>query len=510
MKLELNKKQLMIYIFLSGIATSGYILFGHFISQFLENIVVGENHKNTLIFMGSAFVVYIIVDFLYKSYTGKVSTRILMNYGKNIIDDVHVRSVQESERTMNRLFVHLDKFKPYLTQFVPTVINTVVKVVLIILVLIYVDWIAALILIFSAPFIPLFYILVGLRTQDEAERKAEEFDEMGTLFLNLIRGKKTIHYTESESSVEHALEKSNAHFLKTTMDILKYAFQSTMMLEFITILGIGLVALEVGLRIIIFQNITFYEAFYVLFLSPLFYSGLKVMGTEFHNGKTALAHKEKLEDIVKVDQEEYRVQGQNLALENVTITVPRTILEDETLTFPKTGLLAITGHSGVGKSTLLRTLLGLHKPSNGTVYVPSYEFDYISDSLYLSDTTFYQYLGSGSEKEIKEILEELGLYSSIYSLEDGLHTYIKNNNVPLSGGEIVRLKLARVLLRAPEVILMDEPTEFLDSETERIVLEKLNELKSSRLIIAVVHRKQLLNYSDAHYEYRDNALRRVK
>ena len=510
MKLELTKKQTLIYTLISVLATGSYLLFGHYISIFLDALIIDSKHSNTIVHMAIAFTLFMIFDFIYKIYTGRVSTNVVSKYGQMIIGDIHVRSAQESERTMNRLFVHLDKYRPYLTQFVPTIINTVVKVVMIIAVLIYVDWIAALILIFSAPFIPLFYILVGLRTQDEAKEKADEFDEMGTLFLNLIRGKKTIHYTESEAAVEKALDKSNRQFLKTTMEILKYAFQSTMMLEFITILGIGLVALEVGLRIIIFKDISFYTAFYVLFLSPLFYSGLKVMGTEFHNGKTALAHKEKLEEYVSVSHEEYREKGDRLALNDVTITVPRVILDDENIEFREKGLIAITGQSGVGKSTLLRSILGLHRPEKGTITVPSFNMDYISDTLYLSDTTLFEFLGSGDEKIMKSVLQELGLYFSIYNLENGIHTYIKNNNVPLSGGEIVRLKLARVLIRRPDVILMDEPTEFLDSRTEALVLEKLNELKQDTLIVAVIHRRQLLSYSDAHYEYRDNEIRRVR
>ena len=92
------------------------------------------------------------------------------------------------------------------------------------------------------------------------------------------------------------------------------------------------------------------------------------------------------------------------------------------------------------------------------------------------------------------------------NLEAGLDTLIINNNVPLSGGEIVRLKLARVLLLRPHIVLMDEPTEFLDDATEEIVLEHLKDLKEHTLIIAVVHRRALLDIADTHIVMRNETL----
>lgn len=97
---------------------------------------------------------------------------------------------------------------------------------------------------------------------------------------------------------------------------------------------------------------------------------------------------------------------------------------------------------------------------------------------------------------------------SVNKLTKGIHTAIVNNNVPFSGGEIVRLKIARVLLKRPGIIVMDEPTEFLDAETESIVLNHLNEFKEFSTIIAVVHRQRLLNISDTHYHLENGKLER--
>ncbi|MFP3359651.1 ATP-binding cassette domain-containing protein, partial [Planococcus sp. SIMBA_143] len=106
--------------------------------------------------------------------------------------------------------------------------------------------------------------------------------------------------------------------------------------------------------------------------------------------------------------------------------------------------------------------------------------------------------GEYAEQEVVHILDQLGLMDSLNNLEKGIHTPIVNHNIPLSGGEIVRLKIARVLIRRPSIILMDEPTEFLDATTEALIMEHLAELKQEAAIVAVVHRRKLLNIADRH------------
>lgn len=507
MKFDLDRKYIVIYTLISTVVAVSYLLFGHELSKLLENLIINKTTvKTEFIMLIVYFILFFLVTYMYNFYTSKVASQNLTEKAKALARSIHVDSKRDSESILNAIFVHLEKYRPYQESFIPTVVLTVTKVVIIIVALFSIEPVAAIILLTTAPFIPLFYILVGLKTEDEALEQATEFDEMGTLFLNLVRGKDTVTYTNAEREASRALQKSNDKFLSTTMHILKYAFQSTLMLEFITILGIGLTALEVGLRIIIFENITFYQSFFVLLMAPEFYSSLKVMGTEFHNGKIADGHLQKVNESLVAPRKEYREKGESLQLHNVTITTDRDLLKNTSIQFNKSGLIAITGKSGVGKTTLLNTIAGLHPPTTGQVTIQSDDVLYISDDIYLSDTTFRQYFNDLEEDKILNVLQELQLYDSIMNLEAGLDTLIINNNVPLSGGEIVRLKLARVLLLRPHIVLMDEPTEFLDDATEEIVLEHLKDLKEHTLIIAVVHRRALLDIADTHIVMQNETL----
>lgn len=514
MKLRFPGKYIFVFSVVSLIVIGCYILFGHYLSTLLSELVVGSGQIQSawLLWMSVFFLLFIAAKSLYKYWTSKVAHQRIHKMTTNVIGKINDETNKQSESLMNAVFVHIEKYRSYEASFIPAVIETMVKLAAIITVLAFVHLNAAVILLLTAPFVPLYYVLVGLKTRDESAELAGEFDEMGTLFLNLVRGKDTVRNTQSETAVTERLEADNVSFVQNTMAVLKYAFQSSLMLEFITILGIGLVALEIGLQIIVFENISFYAAFFTLLLAPEFYNALKTLGTEFHNGRLAAGHYQKVEEWLGKPEKNtaYRKKSDAAAvLENVSVKVGgRVLLKDVDAVFETPGLTAITGPSGLGKSTLLRSILGLHEPSEGMISVKDENIGYISDQVYFSDTTIYEYVSGGvySESEVLKILNDLNMMESIQNLEAGIHTEIVNHNIPLSGGEIVRLKMAGVLLRKPPLILMDEPTEFLDAETEQLILEYINQIKDECAIIAVVHRKRLLNIADEHYQLENQTL----
>ncbi|WP_342388485.1 ATP-binding cassette domain-containing protein [Salinicoccus bachuensis] len=520
MKLNMPIKYLIFYVFMSALGVLSFIMFGHYLSMVLEDIVIegAAPAADALVWIALFFILYALLSALYKVVGARVANRRIEALTHRVVSRIDDQTRKHSESMLNAIFVHLEKYRPFEKVFIPTVIQTAVKITVIIAAMFLIHRNAAFIMLFTAPFVPLYYVLVGLRTKDESEAQAAQFDELGTLFLNLIRGKNTVKYTGAENTVIAKLKQYNESYVRETMHILKYAFQSTLMLEFITILGIGLIALEVGLQIIIFDGITFYAAFFTLLLAPEFYNALKVLGIEFHNGKLSQGHLERIEEWLDTasDRSDYRTfdaSTQSVALRNVSIGHGQgMLLENVDMALPKTGFVAITGPSGIGKSTFIRTLLGLHRPETGTVALSEEGVGYISDEVYFSDTTIHEYVSDGEyeEADVVRILDQLGLMDSLDNLEEGINTPIVNHNIPLSGGEIVRLKMARVLIRRPRIILMDEPTEFLDATTEALIMEHLAELKQEAAIVAVVHRRKLLKIADRHYTFSNRQITLAK
>src|SRR5699024_4156843 len=134
------------------------------------------------------------------------------------------------------------------------------------------------------PFIPVFMIILGFNTKDRSEEQLEKMAHFSGVFLDTLQGLTTLKlYGRSSQQIE-VIEKSSHDLLDATMVVLKMAFANSLALEFISMLSMGLIALEVAIRLIIFQDISFFTGFLMLVLAPEFYNKLKQLGSAFHTG----------------------------------------------------------------------------------------------------------------------------------------------------------------------------------------------------------------------------------
>ncbi|MHC0553146.1 6TM ABC transporter family protein [Salinicoccus sp. CNSTN-B1] len=138
---------------------------------------------------GLFFIIYAMLLMIYRVTSAKIANSRIEALTTELIEKIGDGTKKQSEAMLNAVFVHMEKYRPFEKVFIPTVIQTAVKLAVIIIASFFVHKNAAFIMLFTAPFVPLYYILVGLRTKDESEAQATQFDELGTLFLNLIRGR---------------------------------------------------------------------------------------------------------------------------------------------------------------------------------------------------------------------------------------------------------------------------------------------------------------------------------
>jgi ATP-binding cassette subfamily C protein CydD len=388
---------------------------------------------------------------------------------------------------------------------------------------------SGLILLITAPFIPLFMALVGMKTKQKSEEQLEKMATFSGHFLDVLQGLVTLKLFGRARQQKNEIARSSFEFRDATMQVLKVAFLSALSLEFISMLSIGLVAFELGLQIVIFENVTFFSAFFILILVPDFYLSLKEFGSAFHAGRGSMGAAKNV--IEELEKEEANVQWGKNNVQSVPLTVK---LRDVTFTYGEASFslhkvnatiepyekVAIVGPNGAGKTTLLHVLAGLLQPSSGDVIINGksrahYEekswFDqisYISQHPYIFAGTIAENIAIGGRKnatleDIQAAAEQAGLSSMIESLQFGYETVIGEGGRGLSGGEKQRLALARAFLKKPTFILFDEPTTGLDLYTEQVLQTSINELGKRATVVTVAHRLHTIRNADTIYFLQD-------
>lgn len=428
----------------------------------------------------------------------------------------------QAGRKVSVIMDAVDGLDGYYSKYVPQRIETTLVPLMILLVLFKEHWFTGMIILITAPFIPIFMALIGVKTKEKSEDQMEKLESFSGTFLDVLQGLTTLKLFGKGREKGGEIKESSLNFREATMEVLKTAFLSSLMLEFISMLSIGLIALEVGLRLIVFDSISFYTAFFVLILTPEFYLSMKQLGSAFHTGRgssgSVKAVKDELErDDGKIVWGEDTIDAQSgppvIGLKGVGHSYSEGTFHLQPLTvhiepFSK---VAIIGESGSGKTTLLHILSGLIDPLEGEVVVNGKSrrqvtesswfglIAYISQNPYIFAGTIEENMAAGSlhtAKELEDAAEKAGLSELISTLEDGFQTVIGEGGRGLSGGEKQRIALARAFLRKPSIVLLDEPTTGLDLKTESILQQSIKELSQSSTIVTVAHRLHTIRHSD--------------
>ncbi|MCR8842510.1 thiol reductant ABC exporter subunit CydD [Paenibacillus sp. SC116] len=441
----------------------------------------------------------------------------------------------------------VDEADSYFSLYMPRMMEAAIIPILILVVTFTQHANTGFIMLFTAPFIPIFMILVGLKTKNKSEEKYEELAQFSGTFLDSLQGLVTLKIFGRAHRQQKEIERSSLSYRDATMGILKIAFTNTFMLESIVMLSIGIVALELAIQLLVFKSMTFHTAFLVLLLVPEFYSQLKNMGTAFHSGRTSMGAIRKVEQMLaetggessslnnqeEVDTSSDGINGMaqldkfqtihtdllplppSIELDNVRFKYAPDSFELEAgpISLGPREHIAIVGKSGSGKTTLLHLIAGLLKPESGTVQVngiPLSQYDeaawfkhvsYITQHPYIFSGTFAENISIGagrnvSRAQIEQAAEDAGLAELVAQLEQGLDTLVGEGGRGLSGGEKQRLALARAFLKRPAIILFDEPTVGLDLHTERVLQRSIAKLAKTATMITVAHRLYTIQQAD--------------
>lgn len=451
---------------------------------------------------------------------GKLRQSLLNKFSHNPLQiSLHGQSGQKVSVMMDTV----DEIDSYFSSYIPQVIQSSIIPIMLLAVIFMEHWTTGVIILITAPFIPIFMMIIGFNTKDKSEEQLDKMAAFSGTFLDTLQGLTTLKLFGRSEQQKEKIRKSSLNFRDATMEVLKVAFSNSLALEFISMLSIGLVALEVAIRMIIFQDVTFYTGFLMLILAPEFYTKLKDLGSAFHTGRTSMGAAKKLEDELSETRQtvvwgeelipQHKAPLIELASAGFSYGMDSFSLKDINLVIQPYEQVAIIGKTGSGKSTLLNMIAGLVGLTEGELKINGKEreqlsekswFDnisYISQDPYLFSGTIADNIAIGSieqtsREEIINAAKQAGIDSLIESLEKGYDTPIGEAGRGLSGGEKQRIAIARAFLKRPSVILFDEPTTGLDLQTEQILQTSIKELGKQSTVITVAHRLHTIKNAD--------------
>ncbi|HDC8670212.1 TPA: ABC transporter ATP-binding protein/permease [Staphylococcus aureus] len=410
---------------------------------------------------------------------------------------------------MTILTENIDGLAPFYKSYLPQVFKSMMVPLIIIIAMFFIHINTALIMLITAPFIPLFYIIFGLKTRDESKDQMTYLNQFSQRFLNIAKGLVTLKLFNRTEQTEKDIYDDSTQFRTLTMRILRSAFLSGLMLEFISMLGIGLVALEATLSLVVFHNIDFKTAAIAIILAPEFYNAIKDLGQAFHTGKQSEGASDVVFEFLEQpnNNNEFLLKYEENQKPFIQLTdisfryddSDRLVLNDLNLEIFKGDQIALVGPSGAGKSTLTHLIAGVYQPTIGTISTNQRDLNIgiLSQQPYIFSASIKENITMFKDIEnntVEEVLDEVGLLDKVQSFTKGINTIIGEGGEMLSGGQMRRIELCRLLVMKPDLVIFDEPATGLDIQTEHMIQNVLFQHFKSTTMIVIAHRDNTIRH----------------
>ena len=416
----------------------------------------------------------------------------------------------------------IERLEPYFARYLPQVYLSALVPLLVAGYIFPLDWSSAVLLLITAPVIPVMMILVGSYAEEHMQRQWTALSRMGAHFLDSLQGITTLKAFNRSSAEQEKVAATSEEFRKRTVRVLKFAFLSGLVLEFMTAVAIALIAVTLGIRLVT-GNMTFEAAFVVLLLAPEFYRPLRELGVHRHAGMEGKAAAERIVEVLDTPLPTSTASGGSGELRSA-LTVELTdvgyaypgseapALSEITLELPAGTRTALVGRSGAGKSTLVNLLSRFLDPDEGCITangvpISGMPIETWREHVALVPQRPHLFYGSvldniwmarpgANRTEVEEAAARAGCEEFVRRLPGGYETQIEERGLRLSGGEAQRLAIARAFLKNAPLLLMDEATSSLDPESEARIRTALERLSEGRTTLVVAHRLNTIYSAD--------------
>lgn len=409
----------------------------------------------------------------------------------------------------------IEQLDSYFTKFLPQMIVTAVIPITLLTVTLSMDLLTAVIFILTAPLIPVFMMLIGRLANQANSAQWHTLTKLSAHFLDVIEGLSTLKIFNQSIAQIRTIERLSNEFRDVTLQVLRLAFLSALVLELVATLSVAMVAVMIGLRLLEDQ-ISFHQAFFLLLLAPEFYLPLRQLGAAFHAAMSGTAAAERIYQILSLPLATQPQKSELPPELNEPLSIRfhaiyaaykggrNNALNGLDLTIEAGKHIAIVGMSGAGKTTIMHLLLQFIQPTKGEIYVNNFalkgltaadwrqKIAYVPQSPHIFALTAAENIAlakpGASISQIESAAKAAKAHDFILALPKGYQTPLGGGGRPLSGGQLRRIALARAFLQDAPLMILDEAMTGLDPETETVVEASLAALTQGKTVITIAHR----------------------
>lgn len=487
-------------------------------------------------------LIRVVAGFCYKSFSLSAATAAKMKAQQQVLDYWQWQlsqgdwQVNKNTNSANDLIEPIEQLSGYFGRYLPQLWIALWQPLVILIVVFYLNWLAGLFLLLTAPLIPLFMALIGMGAERVHHQHLVSIQRLSGIFIDRIRNLTLLFLLQKLPIAGRQIDAANEEYRQLNMKTLRIAFLSSAVLEFFAAIAIAAIAIYIGFSLLGYyafpaaESLTLFSGLLILLLAPEFFQPLRQLSQYYHDRAAALGAASVLS--AQIAPEEADIVSEMCALplqskplvysypnRQLAIHYPALNLEAGQMTL-------LTGPSGSGKSTLLQLLAGLlpglqfcaagneaDRPLKlrNIAYLP--QTPWIRNASVLTNLATLlpfeqqpeQLSGSAKTALVEHAMAvcgQLGLEPMLSRLPLGLNTNMSEFGAGVSGGEAKRIALGRWLLAynlgfKPELMLLDEPTAELDQASAELVVSALQALKLGGVCLVVAsHRHDFASLAD--------------
>ena len=446
----------------------------------------------------------------------------------------HYSSHERTGELTNVTMQGVEATDAYFRQYLPQILLAALLPLGILFFIFSADKFTALVLLLTAPLIPVFIILTSSLTKTATQRQWEKLRQFSAYFLDVLQGITTLKMFGRSLEQVSRIARVSDSYRQATMSVLRVTFLSALTLEMIATISTAVVAVEIGLRLL-YGRLLFIDAFFILLLAPEFYLPLRNLGARFHAGMSGVAAADRIFSIldsplpagiasILVEEKEHQPYDFSIKFKQVSFSYEgdQPTVNEVSFATPSNTTCALVGASGSGKSTLIKLLFGFVQPDHGEIWVGSEKlsdqplekwWEYISwvpQQPFIFNDTIDANIRiarpDAIQTDVVAAARQAYAHDFIQELPQGYQTVVGERGARLSAGQIQRIVLARAFLKDAPVLILDEPTAHLDQESEEFIQNSCKQLFKERTVWVIAHRLPTVVDADQILVVRDGCI----